>query len=93
MIWMIFFKTFLFLKLVVYTSTLFKKETSILSHIAKKLQAHQYLQTAYNRQGCVNKHGFGANFRRKIPTFLSINYFFFLNFETGSFSDKLFCEN
>ena len=34
-------------------STLFKKEISILIHIAKKLQAHQFLKNYFYAQGFV----------------------------------------
>jgi hypothetical protein len=43
--WMILSKTFFWiLKLVLFISTSFKKEISILNHIAQKFQARQYLQ-------------------------------------------------
>ena len=49
-------------------STSFKREISILSHIEKNI-----FKTATISQGCVVKHGFWANFRRKNQTIVSIN--------------------
>ena len=58
------------MKLFVYSTKLFTKEISLLSHTAIKLLARQYLQ------GFAKKE-FWAIFRRKIQINLSINSTFF----------------
>ena len=62
-------------------STISKKEISILSHIAKKLQAYHYLQNCLLQSGMGKKHGFWAILKEKKFTILSIN-FSFIKLET-----------
>ena len=64
----------------------FKKGNSILSHIAKKVKAHQYLQ---NCKRMCKKHDFRANFSRKIRTILSINFTFLSKKLKIKMSDQL----
>ena len=67
--WMIFSKTDFENIKISCISTPFKKEISLLSHVAKKLQPVNICKTAYSSQGCVNNMVFGLILEKKIKLY------------------------
>ena len=76
--WMISPKLFLNSKISCISAS-FRKEISILSYIAKKLQARQYLKMSYSSQGYVEKHKFLAYVRRKKNELFCLKILYFLS--------------